>query len=205
MPARKLPDVGAQFGSWTFLGEFDGRKWHCQCACGAQHWPNSCHLRSGASSACRSCSNTSHGQSRQSGRSRLYVVWCGVKTRCLNSHHSSYPGYGGRGITLSPDWLNFLQFAQDVGAPPSATHTIERIDNSSGYEKGNTRWALPAEQARNRRDNHWITIDKITLCATDWCRLAGITLSRAHYRVNNWGWSWEEAVTTTKNNKTRIT
>jgi len=195
MPSRKLPEVGARYGNWTFLGEYNGRKWHCRCNCGNDYWPNSCHLKSGDSRACRSCSNKTHGFNTRN--SKLYAIWVGIKTRCLNTKHSTYPGYGGRGITICPEWRNdFLVFARDVGEFPGGAYTIERIDNNRGYEPGNTCWKLPYAQARNRRDNRWLTIYGKTMCVTDWCRQTGISSPCAYYRVRKLGWSWEAAVTT---------
>lgn len=193
MPARKLPKVGDQFGSWTFLGEFAGRKWRCQCVCGTVHWPNSCHVRAGDSSSCRSCSNTLHGATG----TVLYSIWCGMKTRCTKPGYEGYAGYGGRGITVCAEWMtDFQAFAAHVGPRPTRRHTLDRIKNDEGYCPGNVQWALPPQQSRNMRSNHWITIADETLVATDWCRRAGISLSCAHNRVKKLGWTWERAVTT---------
>ena len=34
--------------------------------------------------------------------------------------------------------------------------------------------ALPREQSRNKRDNHYIEIDGINLCVVEWCEFLGV-------------------------------
>lgn len=39
----------------------------------------------------------------------------------------------------------------NLGPRPTEHHSVDRIDNSRGYEPGNLRWATRGEQARNKR------------------------------------------------------
>lgn len=81
----------------------------------------------------------------------LYHVWYQMKRRCMNVDHPEYPRYGGRGISVCPQWQsNFWRFVLDVGERP-AGHSLDRIDNDGNYEPGNVRWATPTEQSRNQR------------------------------------------------------
>ena len=133
-----------------------GGRWLMRCDCGAESWCRRCDVRSGRAGRCLSCAMTKHGHARRAdGRaatSRLYNIWRGVLHRCRNPSSNRWEHYGGRGITVCDAWAgSFEVFAADVGDPPSAQHTLDRIDVDGHYEPGNTRWATAAEQMANRR------------------------------------------------------
>jgi hypothetical protein len=73
-----------------------------------------------------------------------------LRNRCNNPRNKSYPHYGGRGITVCPQWDSYEQFAADVGPHPGRGLTLDRIVTSKGYEPGNVRWATRKVQTRNR-------------------------------------------------------
>lgn len=146
-------------------------RWVCQCDCGKTTVCNGALLRNGSTKSC-GCLKTefrvmvnksrkTHGQSKKT----LYKIWCGMKARCQNKNNPNYKNYGGRGINVCERWQTFENFASDVGARPTMSHSIDRIDNNSGYHCGhceecqingwkfNTRWATWVQQANNRRNN----------------------------------------------------
>ena len=79
-----------------------------------------------------------------------YRVWQRIKNCCLNLKSPDYPYYGGRGITLHPEWLDFTKFLEYVGRRPGEKYTLDRINGNRGYEPGNVRWATRLTQSRNR-------------------------------------------------------
>jgi hypothetical protein len=72
--------------------------------------------------------------------------------RCTNPKFKQFKDYGGRGISLYPEWqVSFQRFIDHIGPRPSKHHSVDRIDNSKGYEPGNVRWATSKEQTVNKR------------------------------------------------------
>jgi hypothetical protein len=76
--------------------------------------------------------------------------WKSMHQRCRDKNHSRYKDWGGRGISICPEWYSFDAFYKDMGDRPAGL-SLERKDNSRGYCKENCKWATPKEQSNNRR------------------------------------------------------
>ena len=125
-----------------------------------------------------------------------YHIWKAITQRCHNPNSMHFNNYGGRGIAVCERWrASFPAFLGDMGRRPSPKHTIERKDNGRGYEPSNCIWATRTVQARNTRQNHWLTFRGETKCMTDWARHLGISLQTLSWRLNEAGWSVERALT----------
>jgi hypothetical protein len=126
-----------------------------------------------------------------------YKAWQNMKTRCLNQNRESYPGYGGRGITICDRWISsFAAFLEDMGERPPGM-MIDRIDNNGNYEPGNCRWATNKEQANNRRSTLKITFKGITRSAAQWGEELGLSRSLISGRLRK-GWPIEKALSQNK-------
>lgn len=159
---------GKRFGRLTVIGEVGTNAhrnvvWRCRCDCGSIVDVSTTNLVSGKTKSCgclmretAKSTQTTHGKSG----SRLYIVWEGMKARCTNKNHKAYPHYGGRGITVCNEWLDFATFEKwsiDNGYDAYAKRgdcTIDRINVDGNYEPSNCRWVDMKVQANNKRSNN---------------------------------------------------
>lgn len=197
---KRLDLTGQRFGRLIAVSFNPGSFWKCQCDCGAVARVYRGKLQSGHTKSCGCLSSElsaerklTHGHSRRISVARTYNIWRGMKRRCDNKAVRSYARYGGRGIRVCERWLDYQNFLADMGEVPSQTHSIERNNNDGNYEPGNCRWATPAEQNRNTRQNINITIDGKTMCAADWAIQFGLSAKTIRARIAR-GWSGVDAV-----------
>lgn len=106
---------------------------------------------------------------------------------------AAFPQYGGRGIEVCERWKVFVNFLADMGPRPTDQHSIDRIDNSKGYEPSNCRWATSTQQNRNRRDNKIIEWHGITASLAEHCERLNLKYSTVHRRLMQ-GASVEDAL-----------
>lgn len=150
-----------RFGRLTVLGEAEPKRFGqsvyrralCRCDCGNLSKPLPDSLRSGRTTSCGCLTAevaTRHGMEKSSE----YRAWVNMRARCKNPTDQSWSRYGGRGIAVCDRWRDsFEAFYADVGPRPTASHSIDRIDNDGNYEPGNVRWATALMQNQNRHNS----------------------------------------------------
>jgi hypothetical protein len=113
--------------------------------------------------------------------------------RCTNPNFKRYQDYGGRGIKVCDRWMDFANFYADMGdAPPGMS--IDRIDNDGDYTPENCRWATTKQQCNNKRNNRILTLNGVSLTATQWCERIGLSQQTLASRLRA-GWPVERALT----------
>ncbi len=189
--------VGAVFGRLTIMQKFrkSSKLWtRCACECGSLRQI----LANDLGTRTKSCgclqreavaetikSNTVHGAINTGA----YKSWKAMWKRCRSSE-TRYAAYRNR---LPVDaWSDFSTFLSDMGDRPEGT-TLEREDNTLGYGPGNCVWATHREQARNRSNTIYVSVEgkKTSLAAA--CELAGVEYGNTYRRIAKWGWPVSKA------------
>ena len=164
--SHKFIDLtGHVFGHWTVL-QFDRiseRKsmWLCKCSCGTVRSVNGYHLRNGRSTSCGCHSRdfmktnkiaSTHGL--KNSNPRLYGIWQNMLNRCRNKNTERYRSYGARGISVCPEWHEFLPFYEWAMASGYREDlTIDRINVDGNYEPSNCQWLTMSENSKKAAED----------------------------------------------------
>ena len=202
MPMPFQDKTGLRFGRLVvkeLISKKPVAKWTCVCDCGneTQVWGG--HLKSGVTRSCgcllidfNKTSHKTHGMTK----TRTYISWRSMISRCTLPSMPSYKRYGAKGIGFDKSWNDFNQFLKDMGERPEGM-SLDRIDSSKSYSKENCRWATPAQQQANRKNCMHLTYNGTTKTAAEWASDLNLTKGAVWNRIKL-GWPVEKAVTTRK-------
>jgi hypothetical protein len=126
-------------------------------------------------------------------RYRLYHVWINIKRRCYDKKCHNYNYYGGRGIKVCDEWLDFESFFDWAIEGYKEGLQIDRIDNNDDYFPRNCRWVTARENSNNRRNTPFFTINQVTYSLSDWCRIFNLNWMTVRHRLKK-GLSIEDAL-----------
>lgn len=200
---KKIDLKGQKFTRLKVIQE-DGKdghgqyKWLCQCDCGNIVSVTGGHLRNGHTQSCgclRMEKTKEHRKTHGKRHTRLYKIWAGIKTRCLNENVPEFKWYGGRGIAVCEEWSDDFQTFYDWAMANGYRDdlTIDRIDTNGNYEPSNCRWATMKEQQNNRRSNHLITHNDATHTIMEWAEIYSVEyfnfyeeLRRTNFNIAQW-------------------
>lgn len=178
--------IGTRFQKLTILRRVKGA-WECRCDCGTIKLISNVKITKSCG-----CANGTHHLTD----SPEFDAWHHIIQRCENPNNRGYKNYGGRGICVCPEWReSFEAFYGDMGPRPSPNHTLERINNNGNYEPPNCRWATWSEQSRNKRTNHFLTLNSETLTVADWSSRVGLQSATLLARIRR-GWPDRRALMT---------
>ncbi len=204
--------AGSVFGRWTTTGKEEMRRttynrmrfYECLCQCGERRFVMSRTLRDGDSRSCGCFQREiaregvknrfqTHGFSKE----RLYRIWINMRSRCYNKSDKCFRNWGGRGITVTPEWLTYEGFKEWALANGySHNLSIDRIDNDGNYTPENCRWADGRTQCNNKRNNRRLSAFGETHTLTEWARLGKTPVTKHTLRERlQHGWTPEAALT----------
>lgn len=131
--------------------------WKCQCDCGKVVTVLADSLRKRATKSC-GCLRIESAKKRATVHGyyyeKLHGVWNSMKQRCSNKNSKDFKFYGGRGIAVCADWVEYVNFRQwAMASGYEEGLTIDRIDVDGPYQPGNCKWIPLKEQMLNRRSN----------------------------------------------------
>lgn len=200
------PMISKRFGRLVVLERIEekqGKTWKylCKCDCGNEIIVLGDSLRSGGTKSCGCYHNellakrsTTHGDSK----TRLYRIWRAIKKRCYSENYAQYNDYGGRGISMCESWKDsfesFKEWSLENGY--SDDLSIDRVDVNRNYEPLNCRWLTIKEQQNNKRNNHLLTYNGKTQTMRQWADELGLGYFTLAARLNRYGWTVEEALST---------
>ena len=133
--------------------------WNCVCDCGNKVVVRKNHLTGGKIVSCKCYQKEQilKGTRKQNGlyNTRINRIWKNMKNRCYYTKHPEFKYWGGRGITVCPEWkesfLQFYDWAMSHGYQDNLS--IDRIDVDGNYCPENCRWTTASQQALNKRKN----------------------------------------------------
>lgn len=196
---KSLDLINKKFGMLTVLSKSEecsrrGRKWICICDCGKtkEKSVSTYHLTHARviSCGCIGTYNRVHFGDRRKTHGtpdkKLFWVWSTMKGRCINEKNKQFKDYGGRGITVCDEWMNFDVFYNwAIAEGYKQGLKIERINNDGGYNPLNCKWANDFEQSQNRRSVHKITHNNKTKTIAEWSRELNIPASTLYAKFRN--------------------
>ena len=203
--SRKVKDLtGQRFGRWLILERAvkrgKGTRYICRCDCGTVRTLYGDGLKSGNSKSCGCLRDellikrATHNMSK----TRIYNIWAGMKSRCSNQKDPNYKNYGGRGISVCPEWKeSFVTFyTWTIHSGYKEGLQIDRIDNNGNYEPPNGHWVTAKENSRNTRNSIILELKGERKSLPEWADDLNINPGTLYSRIKSNRWTTPMALTT---------
>lgn len=155
----------------------------CKCDCGNITEVRYDCLTNNNTKSCGCINTVDRTKPNSVKKHKLYRVYWRIKESCYNKNDKSYKYYGGRGIKICGEWLqyeNFLSWCLTHGYKEGLQ--IDRIDTNGNYEPSNCRFVTSSDNNYNKRNNilvlykdGWKTIQYVA-------DSEGISWNTAYYR-----------------------
>lgn len=129
--------------------------------------------------------NTKHGFSTRKNREHLYVIWGSMMDRATNHNRADAKYYSNKGIEVCDEWRDYTIFrdwALSNGYKEGLS--IDRKDNSDGYNPSNCRWIPLKDQNSNKTSNRYLDYNGLHLTITEWGRRTGLSWDVINRRLS---------------------
>jgi len=91
-------------------------------------------------------------------KTKGYKLWCNIIQRCYNPKNHSYKYYGEKGVIMEDyfknSYENFINWIKGIANYEkwlnSSELSLDRIDNTLGYVRGNIKFSTKTEQVENQ-------------------------------------------------------
>lgn len=182
----------------TVIHAAEDDKWLCGCDCGnAVVRTSLCIKRAKKKNANSSCGcksgNSTHGLSNEF--KKLHWVWTAMKQRCNNVNNKDYINYGGRGVTIDPEWYAFKIFHQwAISSGYREGMTIERINVNGHYQPSNCTWIVNEQQADNKQRSRRFYYRGKYYTVRELSDLSNVKYLTLRARLTQYGWDVERAI-----------
>lgn len=172
--------------------------WNYKCKhCGKINKGCTSNIKRGkATCKCIHSKRISISRSKEGRDTPIYNKWLGMKCRCFNKNDSHFKDYGGRGITICPEWLDFDVFYKwSLENGYKDGYSIERKDVNGNYCPENCCWIPLEDQPKNKRNTIYIEINGIEKRLKEWCEVYNANYKTVHQRIFRYGMEPLEALT----------
>jgi hypothetical protein len=116
--------------------------------------------------------------------------------RCENPESARYSNYGARGIKVCERWQDLETFIADMMPTYFPGAEIDRIDIDGNYEPANCQWLTHSQQAANKQNTTYLTLNGVTKRLVEWSKELDINAATLRNRLRIYGWSDEKTLTT---------
>ena len=194
-------NVGNKYGLLTVLrytgnDKHGKRRWLCKCDCGKECVVLGSDIKRGHTTSC-GCYDKKRRIKHGMSDTRMYKIWCDIKSRCNHEYDTNYNNYGGRGIRVCDEWDNdFMAFYDwSIVHGYNDKLTIDRIDVNGNYDPSNCRWISFYDQQYNKRNTKYYEYNGDMITIYDIMKITGLKYNTIKTRLNR-GWSIEDIVNT---------
>lgn len=126
----------------------------------------------------------------------IHERYMSIKDRCYNKNFHHYHRYGGRGISVCPEWLNdfMLFYTWCVQNGWRRGLQLDRINNDGNYCPENCRFTTARVNSNNRSDTIMVILDGERMPFRFACDRLGVKAKLVWQTMNRKGLSFDASV-----------